>query len=92
MEPFGEEREEAGMAELRHAGQTKEQEGTAQAMEAGRVYWEEYRDTAWLCRDGVRKTKAWLELNLTRDAKSNKKGCYRYVNQKRRVKESVPPR
>jgi len=28
---------------------------------------------------------------LARDAKNNKKGFYRYVKQKRKVKESVPP-
>ena len=28
---------------------------------------------------------------MARDAKKNKKGFYRYVNQKRKVKESVPP-
>jgi len=32
-----------------------------------------------------------LELNLARDAKNNKKGFYRYVSQKRQVKESVLP-
>ncbi|KAK4816289.1 hypothetical protein QYF61_014587 [Mycteria americana] len=57
----------------------------------GQVTWEEYRDTARLGRDGVRKAKAQLELNLARDAKNNKKGFYRYTNQKRKVKESVPP-
>jgi len=55
----------------------------------GLVSWEEYRDAAWLCRDGVRKTTAQLEQNLARDAKNNKKGFYRYVSQKRKVKESV---
>ncbi|GAB0209193.1 hypothetical protein GRJ2_003385000 [Grus japonensis] len=58
----------------------------------GQVSWEEYRDAARLCRDGVRKAKAQLELNLARDAKNNKKGFYRYVSQKRKVKESVPHR
>ncbi|KAK4821758.1 hypothetical protein QYF61_000819 [Mycteria americana] len=42
-------------------------------------------------RDGVRKAKAQLELNLARDAKNTKKGFYRYIDQKRKVKESVPP-
>jgi len=56
------------------------------------VSWEEYRDTARLCRDEVRTTKAWLELNLERDARNNKKGFYRYVNHKRKVKDSVLPR
>jgi len=31
-----------------------------------------------------------LELNLARDAKNNKKCFYRYVNKKRKVKESIP--
>ncbi|KFQ85226.1 hypothetical protein N337_10020, partial [Phoenicopterus ruber ruber] len=57
----------------------------------GQVSWEEYRDAAWLCRYGVRKAKAWMELNLARDAKNNKRGFYRYVSQKRKVKESAPP-
>ena len=35
----------------------------------GQVSWEEYRDVAQLCRDGVRKSKVQLELNLARDAK-----------------------
>ena len=56
----------------------------------GQVSWEEYRDTAQLCRDGVRRAKAWLELNLARDAKNNKAGFYRYMIQKRKVKESIP--
>jgi len=57
----------------------------------GQVSWEECRDTAWLCRDGVRRAKAWLELNLARDAKDNKKRFYRCVTQKRKVKESISP-
>ncbi|KAK4823022.1 LOW QUALITY PROTEIN: hypothetical protein QYF61_024824 [Mycteria americana] len=43
----------------------------------GQVSWEEYRDAARLCRNGVRKAKAQLELNLARDTKNNKKGFYR---------------
>ena len=58
----------------------------------GQVSWEEYRDAAQLCRDGVKKAKAQLELNWARDAKNNKKGFYRYVSQKRKLKESVPHR
>ncbi|KFQ01311.1 hypothetical protein N330_00721, partial [Leptosomus discolor] len=56
----------------------------------GQISWEEYRDTARLCRDGVRKVKAQLEQNFARDAKNNKKSFYRHVNQKTKVKESVP--
>jgi len=57
----------------------------------GWVSWEEYRDAAQLCRDEVRRAKAQLELNFAKDAKNNKKSCYRCVNQKRKDKESVPP-
>ena len=32
-----------------------------------------------------------MELNLARDANNNKKGFHRYISQKRKVKESVPP-
>ncbi|PKU46847.1 hypothetical protein llap_2820 [Limosa lapponica baueri] len=56
----------------------------------GQVSWEEYWDAARLCRDGVRKAKVQLGLNLARDAKSNK-GFYSYVSQKRKVKESIKP-
>jgi len=45
-----------------------------------------------LCREGLRRAKVWLQLKLARDAKNSKKGCCRYVSQKRRVKKSVPPR
>ncbi|PKU34089.1 rna-directed dna polymerase from mobile element jockey-like [Limosa lapponica baueri] len=57
----------------------------------GQASWEEYRDVARLCRDEVRKAKAQLELNSARDVKKNKKGFYRYINQKRKVKGNVPP-
>jgi len=57
----------------------------------GQVTRKEYSEAAWLCRDGVRRARAWLELNLAKDAKNNKKSFYRCVNQKRKVKESVPP-
>lgn len=55
----------------------------------GQVTWEEFRDEVWLCRDKVRKANAKLELNLARDVKI--KGCYRYDNQKRKVKEGKHP-
>jgi len=55
----------------------------------GQVSWEEYRDIAQFCKDGDRKAKEQVELNLARDA--NNKGFYRYVSQKKKVKESIPP-
>jgi len=44
-----------------------------------------------LCREGVRKAKEWLELNLARDAKNMKKRFYGYASQKRNIKESIHP-
>jgi len=55
----------------------------------GQVCWEEYRDALRLCREGVRRGKGQLELNLARNAKNNKKGFCRYVRQKKKVKESI---
>ncbi|OPJ79628.1 hypothetical protein AV530_001584 [Patagioenas fasciata monilis] len=75
------------MAESRAAGQNKGKKELHRQWKQGHVFWEEYRDTAWLCRDDA---KAQLELNLAMDAKNNKKGFYRYVNEKKKVKESVP--
>jgi len=44
-----------------------------------------------LFRDGVKKAKAQMEMNLARDAKNNEKGFYRYIHQKNKVKESTTP-
>ncbi|KFP56376.1 hypothetical protein N322_05521, partial [Cariama cristata] len=57
----------------------------------GLVSWEEHRDAARLCRDDIRKVKAWLELNFVRKAKNNQKGFFRYVSQKRKLEEIIPP-
>lgn len=52
--------------ESRPIGQTEGQEGTHRQWDQEQGSWEECRDTAQFCRDGVRKTKVRLELNLTR--------------------------
>lgn len=44
-----------------------------------------------MCKDGIRKAKKQMELNLMKKVKNNKKGFYRYIGQKRQVKENVPP-
>ena len=36
--------------------------------------WEEYRDAARLFRDGIRKAKSQLEMDLARAIKKNRKG------------------
>ena len=56
----------------------------------GRVAWEEYRDAVQMCRDGIRKDEAQMELNLVREAKNSKNVFFRYYGQKRQAKESVP--
>ena len=43
-----------------------------------------------VCRDGIRKAKAQMELIFSSDARNNRKGFYRYTAQKRKAKESVP--
>ncbi|KFZ53074.1 hypothetical protein N321_03743, partial [Antrostomus carolinensis] len=54
------------------------------------VAWEEYRDAVRMCRGGIRKEKAQMELNLSRYVKNNK-GFFRYMGQKRQGKESAHP-
>ncbi|CAM5156463.1 unnamed protein product [Natator depressus] len=52
---------------------------------------DEYKNIARACRSEIRKAKSHLELQLARDVKSNKKGFFRYVSNKKKVKESVGP-
>jgi len=74
------------MAELRPAGQTKGQEGTAQAVEAGTGI---LGRAIGMLPGCVGVGSGGSRLNLARDAKSNKQGFCRHVSQKRKVKESV---
>ncbi|KFW65086.1 hypothetical protein AS28_14346, partial [Pygoscelis adeliae] len=57
----------------------------------GQVAWGEYREIVRAARDQVRKAKALTELNLAGDIKGNKKGFYRYVGDKRKIRENVGP-
>ncbi|CAM5073417.1 unnamed protein product [Natator depressus] len=50
---------------------------------------EEYKNIARACRNEIRRAKSHLELQLARDVKSNKKGFFRYVGNKKKAKESV---
>jgi len=43
-----------------------------------------------VCRDGIWKAKAKMELNLARDMKNNKKGFFGCIDLKRQEKGSVP--
>ncbi|CAM4643115.1 unnamed protein product [Caretta caretta] len=52
---------------------------------------EEYKNIARACRNEIRRAKSHLELQLARDVKSNKKGFFRYVGNKKKAKESGGP-
>jgi len=52
---------------------------------------EEYRGPIRSCRDEIRKAKAHLELRLVTVIKDDKKCFYKYINNKKRVKESLHP-
>ncbi|CAM4583755.1 unnamed protein product [Lepidochelys olivacea] len=52
---------------------------------------DEYKNMAQACRSEIGKAKLHLELQLARDVKSNKKSFFRYVSNKKKVKESVGP-
>lgn len=45
----------------------------------------------WPGKDGLRKTKAHLELNLARDVNSNRKGFHRDISNKRKTRENMVP-
>ncbi|CAM4602829.1 unnamed protein product [Caretta caretta] len=57
----------------------------------GHMTREEYKNIARACRNHIRRAKSHLELQLARDVKSNKKGFFRYVGNKKKAKESVGP-
>lgn len=46
---------------------------------------EEYGIAVQLCRDGVRKAKAHLELNLARNVRDNREVFYKYKNSRGEV-------
>jgi len=56
----------------------------------GQVSWEEYKEAVRLYRDAVRKAKAQHELNFARDARKNKEGFYRFLNQKKSTRVYPP--
>ncbi|CAM4564408.1 unnamed protein product [Caretta caretta] len=57
----------------------------------GHMTREEYKNIARACRNVIRRAKSHLELQLARDVKSNKKGFFRYVGNKKKAKECVGP-
>ncbi|KFQ44814.1 hypothetical protein N333_11559, partial [Nestor notabilis] len=65
--------------------------GAYRRWKRGQAAWEYYRNVVREARDQVRKAKAQLELNLSRDVKNNRKGFYRYVANKRQTRDNVGP-
>ncbi|KAK4810498.1 LOW QUALITY PROTEIN: hypothetical protein QYF61_004278 [Mycteria americana] len=57
----------------------------------GQATQEEYRDLVKSSREKIRKAKAQLELNLATVVRDNKKCFYKYINNKKRAKENLPP-
>ncbi|GAB0202598.1 mitochondrial enolase superfamily member 1 [Grus japonensis] len=72
-------------------GKVKHKKEAYRGWKQGQVAWEEYRETVRAARDQVRKAKALIEISLARDVKDNKKSFYRYVSDKRRMRENVGP-
>jgi len=52
--------------------------------------WEDYKEVVQAARDQVRKAKTQIELNLARDIKENKKKFYRYICDKKKVRDVGP--
>lgn len=60
-------------------------------MEPGTRILERIQGCCLNVRDGIKKAKAQLKLNLARGVKNSEKGFYGYIDQKRKIKEIVPP-
>ncbi|CAM5177685.1 unnamed protein product [Eretmochelys imbricata] len=73
------------LADLKHKKETYKK------WKIGQMTRDEYKNIARACRSEIRKAKSHLELQRARDVKSNKKGFFRYVSNKKEVKESMGP-
>ncbi|GAB0187691.1 hypothetical protein GRJ2_001234400 [Grus japonensis] len=72
-------------------GKVEQKKEAYRGWKQGQVAWQEYRETVQAAREQVRKAKALIEISLARDIKGNKKRFYRYVSDKRRMRENVGP-
>ena len=57
----------------------------------GQVTREDYRDAVHHCREKICAAKAQLEFKLASTVKDNKKGFFKYVNSKRRIRDNIGP-
>jgi len=74
-----------------HLAELKWKRKVYRTWKEGQATWEEYRNVVRACREVTRKSKAHLELNLTRDVKNNKKGFFNYISSKRKARDNVGP-
>jgi len=51
----------------------------------------EYRGLVRSCREEIRKAKTQTELSMTTVVRDNKKCFYKYINNKKRAKQSLYP-
>ncbi|GAB0192528.1 mitochondrial enolase superfamily member 1 [Grus japonensis] len=72
-------------------GKVKQKKEAYRGWKQRQVAWEEYKETVRAARERVRIAKALTEISLARDVKDNKKSFYRYVSDKRRMRENVGP-
>jgi len=77
------------VTELRPAGQTKGQEGNAQAVEAATCILGRVQGCCLVVQGWHQKSQGAAGDEL--DAENNKKGFYRYVSQKRKAKAQISP-
>lgn len=52
---------------------------------------EKYRDIVQVCKATARNAKTYLQLNLVKDVKGNKKGLYRQITSKKKNSEGMDP-
>lgn len=52
---------------------------------------EKYRDIVQVCKATARNAKTYLQLNLVKDVKGNKKGLYRQITSKKKNSEDMDP-
>ncbi|KFP95668.1 hypothetical protein N330_00935, partial [Leptosomus discolor] len=57
----------------------------------GQTTHNEYKNVVELCRELIRRSDAQLEVNLPLEIKDNKKSSYKYINNKRKTRESLHP-
>jgi len=80
-----------GLAEQGTLAGNQEKKRVYNCRKKGQVTQEEYRSLIRSCRGEIRKAKAQLELGLATVVRDNKKSFYKYIDNKKRAKESLHP-